>query len=119
MNCFFCTLKIRAINDDYRLITCGRTGHVEMTRTNYMCLHCTNLRFAIEIPAQELYSFDIHIGNEYTIKGWREEDKIEIVDHQNYNKKVTIPWVPRMKFDNIIVWLEELSQKYEMYLTFS
>lgn len=118
MKCFLCQNDIITTGDDFKHITYSKySGYTQVSRTNYACLHCQDLAITIDLPDEELYQFSIHIGDDYTIQGYR-DDVIKIAKHDT-NESITMPWVSCYKFDDIMKWLQDLSEKYEMFLTFS
>lgn len=118
MKCFLCSNELVYMSDDFKHLAWGRTGNIEIKRANYMC-SCKSVRLAIDFPGEELYSFHIDVGHGYTLSGYS-EDVIQIIYHKDRDdKKVIIPWVHAAGINNILSQLSELSEKYEIYVTFS
>lgn len=118
MKCIFCQNNIITTGDDFKHTIYNKySGYSQVSRTNYSCLSCQNLVVTVDLPDEELYEFSIYIGDDYTIRGNR-DDVISIVMNET-KETITMPWVSCHKFDDIMKWLQDLSVKYEMYLTFS
>ncbi len=117
MNCILCQGEIVYQSDDFKHLTYSRTGHTQISRTNYTCRRCLKFLITVDHPGEELNYFIIELGSGYTIKGTR-DDVIQITCKDN-SKSVTLPWNHLAGFKNIISNLQELSQKYEIYVTFS
>lgn len=119
MKCFLCSNEIVYSSDDFKHTMWGRTGHVQISRTNYICLNCQELEITVDLPAEELISFRVYLGKGYTLKGHR-DDTIQIIYSKDKDDKVVhLPWIHVAGFKNIISQLSELSEKYEIYVTFS
>lgn len=119
MKCFLCSNDIVYHSDDFKLAMWGGTGNIEVSRTNYVCLNCQDVEITVDLPDQELISFRIYLGKGYTLKGHR-DDTIQIVySKDKENKFVYLPWTHVAGFENIFNQLNDLSQKYEIYVTFS
>jgi hypothetical protein len=119
MNCFLCQNEIVYQSDSFKLLTYGRTGHTEIKRSNYICAGCKDFSLSIDFPGEELYSFRIYLGRGYTLQGYN-EDVIQIIYSKNKeDQKVTLPWVHVAGIKNIFSHLKNLSEKYEIFVTFS
>lgn len=119
MICFLCQNEIVHQSDDFKHTMWGRTGHIEISRRRYACLNCQDFYLTIDYPAEELFAFNVYLGSGYTIKGGR-EDVITIECAKGVdNERVTMPWISQAGTKNIMKFLEELSHKYELYVTFS
>lgn len=112
MKCFLCNNEIVTGSDEYNVRIAKET--------NYSCLSCHDLLFTVYFPGEELVSFRMYLGRGYTITGAMTSNAISIIYSKNAEDSVTtMPWISVSGFDNIIEYLKNLSEKYEIYVTFS